>query len=1121
MENNSLKEYYIKLHSLYNNAVNMLTAINQSLTSNASEVSVEIYENNTTSLVRIPSFLYLDSKIEQLETSFKNLFNMPNSGEAWFNNDGNMYKLEMVRSNTAPLSPDLDYNNLVAGFTNNQFIKDLVSPRTYIKLNINNLPFSINQMYMKKIVLLNTSLYSDLSKLNITTYEEYVAALYNYRKGIDYEEYDTVLNLPIKRDKYISQFNIDYVIEEGTTIKDDISKQYYVLKLNTLEYHNSDDLSEVYSLSIGDHLCLGNELAIYKVTDIDYTLMNVTLTEVIGHIALQPVSENNNMVLTKYNYDYSEFSYIEVPIEENQFIVVFLGTIYNGVRSQLSNALLLDLGTIYMINEDGSYIKDNYGNNINYIDYYNKYCNNIGDLILGLIQTAYPQLSNYNAYQLKQLQESDDLINYVSGTINAEGALKVVPINTHIYEDKTIENIKNYHAQKASIQSSLNTLTENINTTNNTLLTTDWEQETELTQNALHSQLQQYYSERLTLEKQLSAVVNEINTLSTENNIKTNTKYRIRGVTNTKELEIYLKSITNSKVTVIGLEVEYKYKSISKTTTTLTNIDNNIFTDWNRLNNIDKQRKLFFDETTNGFTVDFVNYESISNIIKWNQIDIPINSNEDVIIRIRYKYNVGQPFINLYSPWSEEITVTFPIEYADNVELAQIINTNENDVTTTKFTNKLINDGYEEHITNKIIASNQTFFHMPENIYSGFNTSENNLISLKDKLTSMCNDINVYKELIETENQKKFQVYLQYDGKNIELHTGITNSINIYNVDHISDSFIKKQMNIVIKNTGTVPINLYSILPGNIDVPLVLANNEYYKDKIVNYQRVPIFVNNIVESQTLGQWIYFREYNVYTNQSILYNSDEQVNNDIEALLNLTKKENPSTDILNIEHPQDIFGKNNIQLGMLNKQSEFNTSTSVGFIGFNSDDDGTNNIFINIPKTIGTQKLSTNINDYFYKENTQYNSVLYMYENIHCVVDNTKIYLDDSTSISKVVSSNVTNLGKLNTTSAFDGGFLFVNLENRSQVLTKGGERDNYEIPVGESVSIPIVFEYFLSELKSISKRLMFDIRNSLITNPLNYILELTAHYDSSFNANISDEENNEDLLNLSDGATNY
>ena len=70
MENNSLKEYYIKLHTLYTNAVNMLTAINQSLTTNASQVSMEIYEDNTATTVKIPSFLYLDNKLEQLETTF-------------------------------------------------------------------------------------------------------------------------------------------------------------------------------------------------------------------------------------------------------------------------------------------------------------------------------------------------------------------------------------------------------------------------------------------------------------------------------------------------------------------------------------------------------------------------------------------------------------------------------------------------------------------------------------------------------------------------------------------------------------------------------------------------------------------------------------------------------------------------------------------------------------------------------------------------------------------------------------------------------------------------------------------------------------------------------------------
>ena len=140
MINNSLKEYYVKLHTLYNNAINILTAINQSLSTNASEVSIELFENNTSSTVKIPSFLYLDNKLEQLENSFSNLFNMPQTGEAWFSNDGSMYKLQLVRSNTAPLSPAINTSKLVAGFSNNEFIKDLVNPRTYIRLNIDNLP---------------------------------------------------------------------------------------------------------------------------------------------------------------------------------------------------------------------------------------------------------------------------------------------------------------------------------------------------------------------------------------------------------------------------------------------------------------------------------------------------------------------------------------------------------------------------------------------------------------------------------------------------------------------------------------------------------------------------------------------------------------------------------------------------------------------------------------------------------------------------------------------------------------------------------------------------------------------------------------------------------------------
>lgn len=1092
MINNSLKEYYIKLHTLYNNAINILTAINQSLSSNASEVSIELFENNTSSTVKIPSFLYLDNKLEQLENSFSNLFNMPQTGEAWFSNDGGMYKLQLVRSNTAPLSPAINKSKLVAGFSNNGFIKDLVNPRTYIRLNIDNLPFNIEQMYMKKMVFLNTTLYSELSKLNVVTYEDYVAALFNYRKGIDYDEYDSVIDLPIKRDKFVSEFKIDAVID-----KDDISDKnnniIYTLKLNTLEYHNAEDLSEVYYLKPGDYLCIGNELCIYKVTDVDYTLMNITVIEHIGHIPVQSYSENSEMILQKYNYNYSEFNYVDVPLEENQFIAIFIGTIYNGVRSNYSEGILLDLGSIYMINEDGSYMKDIKGNFITYIDYYNQYCSNIGDLILGLTQSAYPQISNYNAYQLKQLQDGEEIVKYVSGTVNTEGTLVVLPINSHIYDDTTISTIKNYHAQKASIQSSLNTLTENINTTNNTLLTTDWSQETELSQSALQSQLQTYYNERLTLEKQLNAIVNDINILSGDNNTHSSTKYRIRGVTNTQELDLYIKSITNNKVHIIGLEVEYKYKSVSKQTTTLTNIEKNIFTDWNRLINIDKQRKLVFDETTNGYTVEFVNYDSLVNIIKWNQIDIPINANEDVIIRVRYKYNIGQPFINIYSPWSEEITISFPTEYTDNVEIAQIVSTNENDVISSKFSSKLINDGYEEHITNKLIASNQTFFHMPENIYSGFNTAENNLISLKDKLTQMCNDISVYKDLIQTESQKRFQVYLQYDGKNIEIHPNNTNRISLYNIEHISDYYIKKDMNIVIKNTGDVDINLYSIFPGNIDVQLLHTNIEKYKDTEY-YQQYPIFVNGVIDAQRLGQWVYFRQINPYTKETILYNE----NNTQKTLDSRPNKEK----ILNISNPQDIFGANNKQLGLANKLTD-SIYSNRQLLHISKEKKG---------EVLSPEETITNVKyDYLYTD-TNYastsvpeNKILYKYSDIYYIGKDgsKKYYLDNETSIS-TFASKLSAHPYLGENKNYDGAFLYVNLENMSQILTEGGERDNKVIPVGESVSIPIVFEYYLSVKEKISKRIMFDLRNSLVTNPLNYIIEITANYDNSLHAEMYD-----------------
>ena len=1298
----SLKDYYVKLQGLYDNAVKILTAINQSLISNASEITVDVaYSNDTPVTVRIPSFLYMENKIEQLENNFNNLFELPNSGDAWFTKSQDMIKLKMVRSNTAPLSPVMQLNNVYASITDNNFMNDLVSPKTFLKLNITNLPDNIESMFMKKVVFYSKTLFDEINSANIQSYSDLVAALYNYKANVDYKEYDSVLDLPIKKDTYNSSFKIIDIPEIDGSTNPWVDESYgnhkhltYKLRLDTLEYKDEENSAISFTLKSGDYICLGNEMVVYKVKNVDLSSNTIIIEETIGHISLQTYQENSEMVLTLYNENYGRWNYVEVPLEENQYICVFLGTIYNNVRSLLSTPYFVDLSTIVMKDSNGNIMKDEYGNYITYLDYYNKYCINIGDLIKGLTESAYPQISNYTPVQLNSLQNSEQIKEIVSLSISGENVLQVVPINKHLTNDSTSEDIINLHAQKNDLNAKLETLRDNINDTYNKMLNTDFSQTTTVSWQSMQSKINKYYTERTTLQKQLSAVIDNINSKSTDlKGIGDDIKYRIRGITVVDDLENLLHSIANDKCDIVGMDVEYKYKSTSKDTSSLTVINSSTFTDWNKLNTIDRQRHLVFDKNINSYKLEYIDYSKTDNIIKWNQIDIPIQSGEDVIIRVRYKLNIGQPFVNIYTPWSDELTVIFPDEYNDDIEIKSIINTNENDTINALFTNTLINEGYQEHIQDKVAASDSIFFHQPDNIYSGFTTSENNLISLKDKLYSMSQDIERYKTLIENETNSKFSVYLAFDRERVELSPNTINKINIYNTDHITGNFIRKEMNLIIKNTGSTRINLYSIFPGNTSIPLILSDIEFYNEYITNYERVPMFVNNIISPQYLGQWIYFRQTNPYTKQDVYYNKTEQRVSDTNAAMNggeLIYNSVP-TEYMNKDNAQVLLGfrkrgfsfetdyntkninkiieslrqisdlnelyftadkyskdiivssdaeseiisnkaniqkidksstvdkyseeivvssdaeseiisnevtKNNIAdkfdilekdsnaknlfsnsdilnlrnsvidklfddyvgtLGTFSTKEEavanwFNEDTPVGtssprklFIEeFNLQQNKLNSKYYTKNATIIQNKISLlekEINsigelqdnstskyadkefEWFVYSNSVYrnqgedNKYLMRYEDIQGKNESQQnIFLDTSTSIMNFFTK-YTPKG-FSSDKDFCGAFLYPNLKHKNVVMTNGGEKDSLSLDVSESITVPIVFEYYLNgttKNDTITKSIYFDIRNSLISNPLHYMIEVTGNYDYTATGDIF---SNFGKVELSDSVTN-
>jgi hypothetical protein len=735
-------------------------------------------------------------------------------------------------------------------------------------------------------------------------------------------------------------------------------------------------------------------------------------------------------------------------------------------------------------------------------------------MMVGFTQLAYPQTSNFTSEQLRRLTDSDEMKNIVDKTLymNDELVLNVSRINGHLIDDETTENIISLHEQKNEINSQLRTIQDNVDQIYSQLTSTDFTQESLVSQESLRSNLKDYYNQRLELEKQLLSIIDNINQEKEGVVGLAESKYRVRGTTDSNDkydssiespIVSYLHSTFGNDVELIGLDVEYKYKSINKNTTSVLSNSNVLFTDWNKMNTIERERFLKFDSTTNSYSIVFSNYNATSNIIKWNQIDIPITQGEDVVIRIRYKLNIGQPFINLYTPWSNEVTMSFPAEFTETTEISSIVDTNNDDVVNSRFLRTLINDGYQEHINNKIIDNAQTYYHMPENIYSGFNTPENKFISLKDKLTEITNDMTIYKAAIDNEVNTKYEVLLEWDNNSLQLSNMTNNNIVINELANgTTDTFIKKKMNLIIRNVGSTPIKLYSILPGNIDTPLIYSDNQYLNEYIKDYERVPILIegssipSESIIPQYLGQWVYFRENNPFTRQSLYYDDYIQRQNDISSVIQKTRATfvGQLAKYLNVDNKQALLP--------FRKRYDVSSQFSSNTWGFLTISETSSSYQIGYDESDNAYDYNS-IDKYFLYSNVDNSNNAYIlkYEhflNTNLNNENDNRYLSNNVSLSDFIQG----LSK-STVYEYNGAFFIPELISRTQLLCDTAETNQYKvIDIGKTLSIPLLYEYFLTGSNKtsnvqISKTLAFDLRPSLLKETDHYLITVTAKYDYS------------------------
>ena len=803
----NINDCLIKIQNLTKQNLEILQAINDSFMSKKDHLSVNV---NGQSFI-MPSFISLENKINILQENFENLINAPETSEAYFNMDGNSRSIEVRKYNHAPdrlsLNPVTNF-----GVESNKIFKDIVSPKPYINCDLKSIPNDITKINVKKIVAKSQEV-KDIFKKYLTNTSNQISYADLYKEivflsdGID--EYDTLMSLPIRKHIGVGNFKITKILTDS--INDDLIEEITV-KLDTINYKLFDETISV-QLNSGDELVNHDSTVKFKIKSVQYNTLTVILEVVNGEYS--DLYEGDVLKFFS-SADFDNDKYIHIPLEEDQYIFIAIAPVNDRMNIQASwgDGILVDT---YKLTKEGT-------SDLKFKEYYDKYVNNIGDILNELIISgpgALSGLSNEEYEYKKSFKPSTDNIK-----------VTVDRINSHLQNNNIISNIKSLYNQKKTYQAELTNINSQINDINSQLLNVSFTDTSNMRASYL-SQLSSLGQDKTNINAAITNIINEISTAAKNTELPIeNSKYHVRGYIDIDD--------------VFGFIIEYKYINTDNENSKSLNIGGRDFPIWNiqetnlNLSTIQKSDNGDYNSVTNTL-------KDINNI---NNIDIPITQGEKVVIRYKIIYKYGYPYSQMTSDYSDEYIVEFPEDFVKDIEISDIITENNSDAETYKLNNLLSEKGISDHIDNKIVDQDITYFHQPENIASGYYTAERRIIPLKDKLEDLTNKVTQLLDEINGTTSDSISVSIGVGNNINNINTLQDNSIYVeaysdlisndsqsdtdkkteisgaYVID--SDNIVSVNANIILTNNSSHTTKLYPLFPGNKDQTLNTLTRQKY-----------------------------------------------------------------------------------------------------------------------------------------------------------------------------------------------------------------------------------------------------------------------------------------------------
>lgn len=897
--NNSLSTFLEQALVLEKNSIETISKVSEAITSttNDSAVKLTLTDPNDTSneiTYYIPSFGYLKSQIDRLESTLNTIANLDSntSGSKIRLSDGTYRKI--ITSRVPTEAPTITSVNNITNFNfkSNWFFEDMLNPALYVTWDMSNQISEDTERVMIQRYILKCDTKIKQNAFNTTLkgrndidYNEFLKFIVNNK--IRYTLDDEVKDLPPRSRRYYGSFNVIRAVTETDVNESNVIRY----ELQSLEYTDSKSTSKnTRLLSVGDIVEVvkssGNISTRYKVVYANTSENKIQLQCIEG---TDPVKIGVGTLRISADQDTEVSADITVGFDEREVIFVKPIDPYSNIPANEWSP-----GVAFYTN-DLTYV-DSTGTTQTLQRFYQKNVIDFGQILLSYSTDYYPSIR-------EGLKPNAPTLNYANGS----GDFRIVQINNQLSEGSNAENLRSLVADKANVQSQIDSINKQIAAQKEAIQTTNYTTETEKS-NATTA-LNTLVSNQATLVSNYTSIVNSIKAKydTTEN---TNPKYRVRGFWDMPDSRV---SDSSGEQKIIKFKIRYRYLSNSGNTNReeeFTYSSNGVnvtgrFANWIETESLLRGRV----KTSTGWEWEDID-TSDPDKININQLDIPIQKGEQVEIQVKSVSEAGWPSNPMESDWSDSIVVAFSdfaeLE-ADDIE--EIIEQNRVDASLANITSLFSSSN--EHMSSSFYTNDKYFAHTADTITSGFLSAEQTPITLYDKLKDLSDQIDKLREYIN-QAEGKVNVCLVDDSnqKVYTLDNGSTTYINAGSyVDGISNldssekngAIVTKVYYVEITSSLKSGLYLLSKLAGNrtsmcpntistddidnVDVESYDHNYYDYYDNIINptnsssnyynergrYDLVPINLSNsdVIDfqvscpnmyqsAQCKGQFIYSR-----------------------------------------------------------------------------------------------------------------------------------------------------------------------------------------------------------------------------------------------------------------------